>query len=187
MLAGPLFSRETLTLPRQFRHFLVRSGYVAAFFVLMYTAAQTTFGWQQVRNLGDIARFGELVFEVFSVVQLTLIIFFSVLFAAGNIAQEKDRRTMLLLLMTDLRDREMVYGKLGASLLLPAVLLASSIPVFVIVHLLGGVSLTQIGCAIGVSAAAGLAAGAWGSLVAFWREKTFQTLAISLIGIVIYF
>jgi len=186
VLAGPLFSRETLTLPRQFRHFLVRSGYVAAFFVLMYTAAQTTFGWQQVRNLGDIARFGELVFEVFSVVQLTLIIFFSVLFAAGNIAQEKDRRTMLLLLMTDLRDREMVYGKLGASLLLPAVLLASSIPVFVIVHLLGGVSLTQIGCAIGVSAAAGLAAGAWGSLVAFWREKTFQTLAISLIGIVIY-
>lgn len=186
MLAGPLFSREALTVPRQLKHFLVRSGYVGALFVLMYTAAQTTFGWQQVRNLGDIARFGELVFQVFAVVQLTLMIFFSVLFAAGNVAQEKDRRTMLLLLMTDLRDRELVFGKLCASLLLPAVLLASSIPVFVIVHILGGVSLTQIGCVVAISAAAGLVAGAWGSLVAFWREKTFQTLAISLIGVVIY-
>lgn len=186
MLAGPLFSRETLTVPRQLTHFLVRSGYIGALFVLMYTAAQTTFGWQQVRNLGDIARFGELVFQVFAVVQLTLMIFFSVLFAAGNVAQEKDRRTMLLLLMTDLRDRELVFGKLCASLLLPAVLLALSVPVFVIVHLLGGSSLEQIGCAIAISTAAGFVAGAWGSLVAFWREKTFQTLAISLIGIVIY-
>ncbi|WP_010587648.1 ABC transporter permease [Schlesneria paludicola] len=186
MLAGPLFSREALTVPRQLTHFLIRSGYIAALFVLMYTAAQTTFGWQQVRNLGDIARFGQLVFQVFAVVQLALMLFFAVLFAAGNVAQEKDRRTMLLLLMTDLRDRELVLGKLTASLLLPIVLLSVSIPVFVIVQLLGGVSLAQIGCAIAISAAAGLAAGSWGSLVAFWRDKTFQTLAISLIGIVIY-
>lgn len=185
MLAGPLFSRETLTVPRQFKHFLIRSGYIGALIVLMYTAAQTTFGWQNVRNLGDIARFGQLVFQIFALVQLTLMIFFSVLFAAGNVAQEKDRRTILLLLMTDLRDSEFVLGKLFASLLLPGVLLASSVPVFAVVYLLGGVSLSQIGCVIAISAAAGFAAGCWGSLVAFWREKTFQTLAISLIGVVL--
>ncbi len=185
MLAGPLFSRETLTVPRQFKHFLIRSGYIGALCVLMYTAAQTTFGWQHVRNVGDIARFGQVVFQIFAFVQLTLMIFFSVLFAAGNVSQEKDRRTMLLLLMTDLRDSEFVLGKLFASLLLPAVLLASSIPVFAIVHLLGGVSLSQIACAIAISAASGFVAGCWGSLVAFWREKTFQTLAVSLIGAVL--
>ena len=102
MLAGPLFSREVLTAPRQLTHFLIRSGYIGALIVLMYTAAQTTFGWQQIRNLGDIARFGQLVFQIFAVVQLTLMLFFAVLFAAGNVAQEKDRRTMLLLLMTSL-------------------------------------------------------------------------------------
>lgn len=186
MLAGPLFSREVLTVPRQLSHFLIRAGYVGAFFVLMYTAAQTTFGWQQVRNLGEIARFGQLVFQVFAVVQLAIMIFFAALFAAGNVAQEKDRRTMLLLLMTDLRDRELVLGKLCSSLLLPGVLLLASVPVFVIVQMLGGVSLRQVGCAIAISAAAGLASGSWGSLVAFWREKTFQTLAISLIGIVLF-
>lgn len=185
MLAGPLFSRETLTVPRQLKHFLIRSGYIGALFVLMYTAAQTTFGWQHVRNLGDIARFGQLLFQVIAFVQLTLIIFFSVLFSAGNVAQEKDRRTMLLLLMTDLSDSEFVLGKLSASLLLPMVLLVSSIPVFVMVHLLGGVSLDQIACVVAISGAAAFAAGCWGSLVAFWREKTFQTLAISLIGLVL--
>ena len=88
--------------------------------------------------------------------------------------------------MTDLSDSELVLGKLCSSLLLPCVLLVASIPVFAFVQMMGGVSSNQIACAIAISAATGLAAGSWGSLVAFWREKTFQTLAISLIGIVLF-
>jgi ABC-type transport system involved in multi-copper enzyme maturation permease subunit len=186
VLAGPLFVREALTAPRQVKHYLFRAGYLGALFVLMYTAAQVTFGWQQVRNLADIARFGEVVFQIFALVQLTLVMFFSVLFAAGNIAQEKDRRTLILLLMTDLRDSELVLGKLCASLLMPVVLIGVSAPAFVLVYALGGVTLGQIGWVVGVSLAAAVCSGAWGALVAFWREKTFQTLAICLIGIVLW-
>jgi ABC-type transport system involved in multi-copper enzyme maturation permease subunit len=186
LFAGPLFSRESLILPRQLRHYLMRSGYVAAFFILMYTAGQVAFGWQQVRNIGDVARFGSLVFQVFSIVQLSLVLFFALLFSAGRVAQEKDGRTLILLLMTDLRDRELVLGKLSASLLVVGVLLATSIPVFVMVHMLGGVGLDQVGWSIALCAATGLAAGSWGSLVAFWRDKTFQTLAIAVLGTVLF-
>lgn len=186
MFAGPLLVREALTTPRQVKHFLLRAGYLGALFVLMYTAAQVTFGWQQVRNLSDIARFGELVFQIFALVQITLVMFFSVLFAAGNVAQEKDRRTLLLLLMTDLRDSELVLGKLLASLLMPLLLVGISYPAFVLVSWLGGVSQTQIGCILAISFTVSVACGAWGTLVAFWREKTFQTLSISLIGIVLW-
>ena len=186
MFAGPIFNRETLTQPRQPRHFLIRSGYVAALFVLMYTAGQATFGWQQIRNVGDIARYGTLVFQIFSVIQLSLVMFFSMLFAAGRIAQEKDRQTLILLLMTDLREREMVLGKLYSSLLLVAVLLGVSIPVFVFVHLLGGVAVSQIFWSLALCAATALATGSWGTLVAFWRDKTFQTLAVSVLGLVVY-
>lgn len=168
------------------KHFLLRAGYLGALFVLMYTAAQVTFGWQQVRNLSDIARFGELVFQIFALVQITLVMFFSVLFTAGNVAQEKDRRTLLLLLMTDLRDAELVLGKLLASLLLPLLLVAISYPAFVLVSWLGGISQSQIGCILAISFTVSVACGAWGTLVAFWREKTFQTLAISLIGVVLW-
>ena len=168
-VVGPIFSREALTAPRQIQHFAARAGYVAVLFVLMYTLGQVTFGWQQERHLGDLARFGAICFQVFSLLQLTLVVFFSLLFAAGNIAQEKDRKTLILLLMTDLRNRELVLGKLTASLLIVGVLLAVSLPAFALTSLLGGVEIQQIGWSL-----------------AFWREKTFQTLAYSVLGLVLF-
>ena len=186
MLAGPIFHREALTTPRQLRHFLLRSGYIAALVMLMYTAAQVTFGWQQIRTVGAMARFGHLVFQVFSIVQLSLVLFFALLFTAGNIAQEKDRRTLILLLMTDMRDHELVLGKLWSSLLNVGVLLGVSLPAFVLVHALGGVTLSQILWSLALCAATAFAAGSWGALVAFWREKTFQTLAVGVLGLVLF-
>ncbi|MFM7159122.1 MAG: ABC transporter permease, partial [Planctomycetaceae bacterium] len=177
MLAGPLFTREVLTAPRSLWHFVLRAGYAFALFVLMYTAGQATFGWRQATSVAELSRFGLLLFQVFALVQLSLVLFFAPLFAASRVAQEKDRQTLVLLLLTDLRSHELVLGKLGAALLSVAVLLAASAPVLVLVGLLGGTSLGQIGWSLALSGAVGLAAGSWGAMVAFWREKTFQTLA----------
>jgi ABC-type transport system involved in multi-copper enzyme maturation permease subunit len=186
LFAGPIFSREALTSPRQSKHFLIRAGYVAALFVLMYTAAQAMFGWQQVRSLGDLARFGSLVFQIFCLVQLSLVLFFAMLLAASGVAQEKDRQTLILLLMTDLRDYELVFGKLFASLLMVLALIVVSIPALFFVLLLGGTGMDQVIWALAICAASALPAGSWGLLVAYWREKTFQTLAVSMLGLVIF-
>ena len=186
MFAGPIFHREVLTLPRQLGHYLARSGYVGLLFVLIYTAAQTTFGFQDVRGIAAMADFGGLVFQILAFVQLTLVLFFSLLFAAGNVSQEKDRETLVLLLMTDLRNHEIVLGKLFAGLLPVATLIVSSIPVFAFLQLLGGVDFSQIVWLFGLSAVSALLAGSWGAFVAFWKEKTFQTLAIGVLGIVAY-
>jgi ABC-type transport system involved in multi-copper enzyme maturation permease subunit len=186
LFAGPIFSREALTSPRQLKHFLIRSGYVAALFVLMYTAGQAMFGWQQVRSVGDVARFGSLIFQVFCLVQLSLVLFFALLLSASGVAQEKDRQTLILLLMTDLRDHELVFGKLFASLLMVMALIVVSIPVLFFVLLLGGTGMDQVIWALVICAASVLPAGSWGLLVAYWREKTFQTLAISVLGLVIF-
>lgn len=186
MIAGPIFGREALTLPRHVAHFAMRAGYVGVLFVLAYTAGQATFGWQTASSVGELSRFGNQLFQLFSLVQLALVLFFAPLFAAGRVAQEKDRQTLILLLMTDLRDRELVFGKLFASLLPVGVLVLVSAPVFFTIALWGGVSMPQILWALAISAATAFAAGSWGTLVAFWREKTFQTLAISVLGIVLY-
>lgn len=186
MFAGPIFSREALTAPRRLRHYLLRSGYVAFLLVLMYTIRQATIGFQDTKFSGDIASFGSLVFGVFALLQLTLGMFFATLFTAANIAQEKDRRTLILLLMTDMRSRELAYGKLLASLLVVGVLMAASVPVFCAIRLLGGVTWSQVFWAEAIIAATFLASGTWGCLVAFWREKTFQTLAISVLGVVLF-
>lgn len=184
MPAGPIFAREALTAPRRLRHYLLRSGYVAFLLVLFYTIRQATIGFQDVQFSGDIAAFSLLVFQVFAFLQLTVATFFSTLFSAANVAQEKDRRTLILLLMTDMRNRELALGKLLASLLIVGVLLATSVPVFGMLRLLGGVTWTQIVWSELIIAATALAAGSWGCLIAFWRHKTFQTLAISVLGIV---
>ena len=152
----------------------------------MYTIRQATIGFQDTKFSGDIASYSSLVFSVFALLQLTLGMFFATLFTAANIAQEKDRRTLILLLMTDMRSRELAFGKLLASLLIVGVLLAASVPVFCVLQLLGGVSWSQIVWAEAIIAATTLASGAWGCLVAYWREKTFQTLAISVLGVVLF-
>ena len=184
--AGPIFSREALTLPRQIRHYLIRSGYIGILFVLLYTAGQTTFGFQDVRGISAMASFGSLAFQILAFVQLVLVMFFSMLFTAGNIAQEKDRQTLILLLMTDLNNREIVLGKLLASLLQVGTLVVASLPVFVFLQLLGGVEFGQILWAFAICTASAILTGSWAAFVAFLREKTFQTLATAMLGLVGY-
>ena len=186
MLAGPIFVREALTAPRRPRHYLMRSGFVAGLLILFYTIRQATIGFQDVLFAGDVAAFSSLVFQVFSVLQLTLGMFFATLFTASSIAQEKDRQTLILLLMTDMRSHELALGKLTASILVVAVLLTASLPVACSLRLLGGVTWPQILWASAIVGSVTLAAGAWGGLVAFWKEKTFQTLAISVLGVVVF-
>lgn len=186
MAAGPIFEREVLTTPRRLSHYLMRSGFVAGLLVLFYSIRQATIGFQDLLFAGDVAAFGAMTFRVFALLQLTLGIFFATIFSASIVAQEKDRKTLILLLMTDLRNHELAVGKLLASLLNAGVLLATSLPVFCFLKLLGGVTWGQIFWSQAIVGAATLAAGSWGCLVAFWRDKTFQTLAISVLGVVLY-
>lgn len=186
MVAGPIFVREALTSPRRLSHYLMRSGFVAGLLILFYSIRQATIGFQDVLFAGDVASFSAMTFKVFALLQLTLGMFFATVFTASNVAQEKDRRTLILLLMTDLRNHELAVGKLLASLLIVGVLLATSLPVFCFLRLLGGITWSQILWAEAVVGSAALAAGCWGCFVAFWRDKTFQTLAISVLGIVLF-
>ncbi|MFN9237472.1 MAG: ABC transporter permease [Planctomyces sp.] len=186
MAVGPIFEREVLTTPRRLSHYIMRAGFVAGLLILFYSLRQATIGFQDVVFAGDVASFSALVFRVFALLQLTLSLFCATLFAAAVVAQAKDRKTLILLLMTDLRNYELALGKLLASLLNVGVLLAASWPVFALLRLLGGVTWQQILWSQAIVCAATLAAGAWGSLVAFWREKTFQTIAISVLGVAVF-
>ncbi len=185
-MLGPIFGREWLTLPRRSRHYLTRSLYLGALWILLLTIWQTIIGWEQTATLGDQARFGLLAFQIVAYVQLTLLLFFSALVAASAIAQEKDRRTFVLLLLTDLRNDEIVLGKLLGSLLQIGVLVAGSVPVLALLALLGGVEPQQIIDATLVLATTCLAAGSLGALVALWRDKTFQALALTVLFLVLY-
>jgi ABC-type transport system involved in multi-copper enzyme maturation permease subunit len=186
LLVGPVFTREAVTAPRRITLFLSRAGYVAVLLALMFTAWLLLPGTQVVRNVGDLARFGAILFQVLAPLQLALALFFSALLAASGVAQEKDRRTLVLLLLTNLSNSELVLGKLLASMLFVLVLLGAALPLFMLLVLLGGTGFEQVGRVFAVTLAASLAAGSLGSTLALWREKTFQTLALTLLILVFW-
>lgn len=184
MFFGPVFRREVVLTPRRPKLFLARSVYVTVLLILMCTAWLVVAGTQIIRNVGDMARFGAVLFQILAPLQLAVAVFGSAMVAASAVAQEKDRRTLILLLMTRMTNSELVLGKLFASLLSILGMLVAALPVFMMIPLFGGVSFAQVFQAFLVTGAAVLAAGSLGSTLALWREKTFQTLAITALTLV---
>lgn len=186
MLIGPVFAREVAIAPRRTRNFVARAVYVFGLFGLACTAFLVVLGNQWIENVGDMARFGAILFQFLAPLQLALALFFSALLAASAVAQEKDRRTLVLLLLTNLSNCELVLGKLLASLLNVLVLLAAALPLFVLSVLFGGISVEQIARVFAVTLAGVLVCGSLGSTVALWREKTFQALAMTALVLVLW-
>lgn len=186
MLVGPVFTRELTTTPRSWRLYFARALYVASLFGLAFTAWLILFGSRPVHSLGDLARFGAAVFGLLAPVQLALAVAFSALLTAAAVCQEKDRRTLDLLLMTRMTNSELVLGKLLASMLSVLVLILAAVPLLVLLTLLGGVSLDQVVRVTTVTLTAAIAAGSLGSTLALWREKTFQTLAMTALALMLW-
>ena len=185
MFAGPIIAREILTAPRPLRYYAARASYAGLLLILMLTVWQALVGWNEGTALSVLSRFGAILFWYFAYVQLALMLFFAPVASATAVAHEKDRRTFVLLLMTDLRDVEIVVGKLVASLLQILTLLLTSMPVFSLCLLLGGVSFGQVIDVFLVTFAAGLFGGSLGMIVALNRDRTFQSLALTVLLVVL--
>ena len=185
-MLGPIFMRELVTVPRRASHYASRAALLGLIGVLGATAWQATVGFTHEATLGEAARFGLLLFQIVVYVQLLLLIFFAALSAASAVSQEKDRRTFVLLLITDMRDYEIVLGKLLGSLLPITVLLLVSVPALSLMLLLGGIDPHQVIQAAVVMLTTAFAAGSLGGLVALWRERTFQALALSVLFLALY-
>jgi len=153
-------------------------------FILLWTAWQTLIGWQDIREVGVLARFGNILYWMFAMLQLTLVLFFAPLFTAAAVSYEKDRRTFTLLLMTDLSDLEIVLGKLVAGLLNILTILGASIGLLSLCVFFGGISFGQVINLFAVTMASGMAGGALGLLIALWRDRTFQSISLTILMVV---
>lgn len=185
-MLGPIFMRELVTVPRRSGHYAGRAALIGLLAILGITTWQATIGFARDATLGEAAAFGLLLFQIVAFVQLLLTLFFAALSAAGAVAQEKDRRTFILLLLTDMRDYEIVLGKMLGSLLPITIQLLVTAPVLAMLLLLGGIDPEQVLQAVLVLGASAVAAGSLGGLIALWRERTFQALALSVLFLVLY-
>jgi ABC-type transport system involved in multi-copper enzyme maturation permease subunit len=178
-MIGPIFQRETATLPRRSRHYVSRVVFALMTFGIICTTWLLLAGIQPVQNPGDLARFGVLIFQLIAPFQLIVLMFTAALAGTTAVSHEKDKQTIILLLMTSLTNAEVVLGKVGAGLLASFNAFFASLPVLFMVLLLGGVSVDQVVECSWVTAAALFASATLGATIAFWREKTFQALAVT--------
>ena len=186
MILGPVFHRELRLAPRRPRIYWARAAYGIALLVLACTVWQLLSGTQRVRDPGDFARLGSMLFGLLAPLQVIVATFFAGILSAAAVAQEKDRHTLDLLLMTRMNASELVVGKMMSSLLGLLMLMMTSLPIFLFVTLFGGVSCAQVGIVMGATVAGILVSGSLGSTLALWREKAFQALAMTLFGLVLW-
>ena len=180
-MLGPVFNREATVVPKRPKTYLARGLYLVALFGLLCTGYLVLDGSRSLATVSDSARFGGWMFLLLAPLQLLVLSSLAAVGSAASVAQEKDRRTLLLLLMTRLSGFEVVVGKLTATLLGPLAMLLAALPLFLVLPLLGGVSPGQVFSVFLVTAATVIFAGSVGTVVGLWREKTFQAIALTVL------
>lgn len=183
---GPIFYREASVTPKRPKTFLIRGVYVLTLFLLLCTGYLVLDGSRSLATSGDSARFGGWMFTLLAPLQLLVLASLAAVGAAASVAQEKDRRTLILLLLTRLSGFEIVVGKLAATLLTPLSMLLCALPLFLTLPLLGGVSPQQVFGVTLVTASSIVLAGSVGTVVGMWRDKTFQAIAMTVLGLLMY-
>ncbi|EMI53770.1 membrane protein [Rhodopirellula sallentina] len=180
-MLGPVFNREASVAPKRSSTYLARGIYLLTLFLLLCTGYLVLDGSRSLFANSDAAKFGGWMFRLLAPLELVILSAFAAVGAAANVAQEKDRRTLLLLLMTRLSGFEIVAGKTASALLTPLSLLVVSLPLFLTLPLLGGVAPSQVFAVFLVIAVSVVVSASVGTVVALWREKTFQSIALTFL------
>ena len=112
---GPIFMRELVTVPRRPGTTPPARPLVGLLGILGITTWQATVGFARDATLGETARFGLLLFQIVAFVQLLLTLFFAALSAAERRVAGEGPPHVRPAALTDMRDYEIVLGKLLGS------------------------------------------------------------------------
>lgn len=106
------------------------------------------------------AAVGRALFESFAHGQMVLLVAATVLFLSNAIADERQRRTLPLVLAMPINRLSWVWGKLLGRLIPMVLLLAAGTPILFLLTLFGGLSPGEVGMALALTFVALLQAGA---------------------------
>jgi ABC-type transport system involved in multi-copper enzyme maturation permease subunit len=180
-----VFLYELRRTTRRGRPALIRSAYgVVLLFALgsvflswfgpaRLMSAQLSTPWPEVRR-SELALFAHQFTATFLLVQLGAILVLTPAYAAGAIAEERQRRTLDDLLVTQLSSGSIVLGKLAARWLHVAAVLIAGLPVLSLMQCWGGVDLLLLLAGFAITLLASLSLTGL-SLYCSVREPTVPT------------
>ncbi len=191
-LFGPVFVYEVVRVGRRPSTFILRWVYVGAILALL---GLLYFSWsysmEQKGYRGNVppvrlAEFATLYFEYVAVIQLAAVVLLTPGYVAGTISNEKERQTLEFLLATDLKNREIVFGKLAARTITLGMYVLAGLPVLAFLQLFGGIDpdLVLASAAAAVLTVVGLSALSLAFSAAF--KKSRDAIAVTYLVVIGY-
>ena len=150
-LIGPLFGWELIRLARRGQD--MRGRFILASTLLLVLTAFTQLwfwgvspadvflGTSQSLSIEESARFGRRFALTFVVAQLGVMMLLTPAYAAGGISEEKEKKTLVYLLVSDLTSREILLGKFAGRLVFLLGVMFAGLPILALTTLYGGVSI----------------------------------------------
>jgi ABC-type transport system involved in multi-copper enzyme maturation permease subunit len=136
---GPVFAYEWLVSSRRWQGYAVRSLFLLVLLVALIFVENRRAGRTLGPTLGSQAELAETIYLTIAGTQLALLLLVAPAATAGALCVDRARGTLTYLLMTDLRDSEIVLGKLAARLLPVLGLVCCTLPLTSLLSLMGGV------------------------------------------------
>ncbi len=178
MAMGPVFAFEWLTRSRRWQGYALRALFVVALLLGLAMVWQVTASMVNLSTTQQLAEAGKLFFGTLTTLQLTLVLLAAPAATAGAICVDKSRGSLAHVMVTDLSDREIVLGKLGARLIPVLNLAACALPVAALGTLLGGIDPVALtGSFLIVSGVAALGCSLALAL-SVWVAKTHEVMTI---------
>src|SRR5439155_737299 len=163
-----------------------RSLYTFALLAVMFLFYMQWFNyrgnsWEELfsphsMQLDDLAAFGSSMFSLFFGMQYLAVFLLTPIYTAGVIAEEKDRRTLDLLLTTRLTNREIVAGLLASRLATLGLIFLTILPVLSLMEFLGGVDPKLVLAGFLITGAAIITNGSMCMLVSLFSQNATRAL-----------
>lgn len=149
LFLGPVFFYDAIRLGRRRWVFWFRclfAGILGMILLMMYRAfvEYSPFRGDGAISIAEYARFAEEFFHTFVTIQFIILCLLTPVYIAPAIAEEKERRTLEFLFATDLRNREILFGKLVARLGTLMLFLLAGLPILTLTQFFGGVDPNQV-------------------------------------------
>jgi ABC-2 type transport system permease protein len=182
---NPILVKEIRTRMRGNRAFLLLTAHLLILglaVLLVFLVFRSSLG--SGGNLAARGSFGKIIFGFLVWMELVMISFTAPALTAGAISLERERQTFDLLKVTLLKARSLALGKYLAGLVFIFLLLVTSLPLFSLSFILGGVALEEITIAVFILATSAISFCAIGlffsSLFARSLVSTILSYAFSI-------
>lgn len=148
-LARPVVVRETSRTSRQWSTYAGRvlfSGVLLGVLIAASAATSTAtkWSWFQTSDSADLAWVGRALFTGFAVCEVIIASIAAPLIVASAVIEERDERTLDLLVMTRLSPIGILGAKLFSRLLLLLMMVLGALPVLSVVTTFGGVAVAEV-------------------------------------------